>query len=407
MAIIDFENPSNYSSVHDDLWHMAQSDNANTADFKYIFDFYVGTKQVLRAKVFPNPENNKGYFNASNVISNEMKFDWFNPDGNLFSHSLNDSGEYSLDYRIQVGEEVAGTSTLNMESGLISVVNTCAPLFNRRIVNNIAPNTQHRFLSNRQREAKTNYGESFMIGMTFIGEQYPEPTLRIKKFNETGGLLGTDTITINDNLINIFQLDISPDAINGYLDDNFITDCYYYTVELQVWNGIRYTTLDVIKLYPTCAPKYDVVNLHFMNNMGLFDTARFACVNKLSMEAQRKTFEKPDYRFGNYVTYYDQYTTPADTTNKRYYETKINYGSQYQWSYHLTMDFPTDSDYEWLAELIESPIIYAEINVNGIKEFYPISIKATNYEYSKHINNGLRPFEIDIDMNLKRHGFRR
>ena len=64
MAITGFDNPTNYSSAHDDLWHVVESDNANTADFKYIFDFYVGTRQLLRAKVFPNPGNNNGYFNA-------------------------------------------------------------------------------------------------------------------------------------------------------------------------------------------------------------------------------------------------------------------------------------------------------------------------------------------------------
>jgi hypothetical protein len=67
------------------------------------------------------------------------------------------------------------------------------------------------------------------------------------------------------------------------------------------------------------------------------------------------------------------------------------------------MDYPSDAEYQWLAELIDSPQIYANIDDN----YYPVSIKATNYEYSKHIYNNLKAFEIEIEMNQTRYGFRR
>ena len=66
--------PIDKSSVHDDLWHVVESNNATKVDFKYVFDLFVANRQLIRAKVYPNPEDTKGYFNVSNIISNEMKY---------------------------------------------------------------------------------------------------------------------------------------------------------------------------------------------------------------------------------------------------------------------------------------------------------------------------------------------
>jgi hypothetical protein len=64
----------------------------------------------------------------------------------------------------------------------------------------------------------------------------------------------------------------------------------------------------------------------------------------------------------------------------------------------LTSDFLDDQDWEWLEDLIESPKIYME--EDGY--FYPVTIKATNYEISKYINNRQRPLEIEIEFNSPR-----
>jgi hypothetical protein len=63
------------------------------------------------------------------------------------------------------------------------------------------------------------------------------------------------------------------------------------------------------------------------------------------------------------------------------------------------MNAPTDAEYEWLAELIDSPQVYFELD----GYFYPVSIKNNNYEYSKYVNNRLRVFEVDIDINQTRY----
>jgi hypothetical protein len=86
-----------------------------------------------------------------------------------------------------------------------------------------------------------------------------------------------------------------------------------------------------------------------------------------------------------------------------YKESKINYSSKTNWTYKLTMDYPSDENYEWLSELILSPQIYAEID----GDCYPVTIKNTNYEYNQARVNGLKPLEIEIELNQTRYSFTR
>ena len=63
------------------------------------------------------------------------------------------------------------------------------------------------------------------------------------------------------------------------------------------------------------------------------------------------------------------------------------------------MDAPTDAGYEWLDELISSPQIYMEVD----SYYYPVSLKNTNYEFSKYVNNRMRVLEVEVEMNQTRY----
>lgn len=72
-------------------------------------------------------------------------------------------------------------------------------------------------------------------------------------------------------------------------------------------------------------------------------------------------------------------------------------------TYALTMDAPTDAEYDWLYQLLLSPQIYAEID----GYYYPVTMKTSAYEFSKIINNRLRAFEIEIEVNQTRYSHAR
>ena len=634
--ITNLISPSGEPSIQDNLWHIASSDNSGSTDMKFVFDVYKGEEQLVRVKVFPDPTNGKGYFDASPIVKNEITFGWFVPNATgVILATPSQSGEVALTYSIRVGEDVSAVTTTNLASGNVKAFNFTPTLFKRRQFDYSQFN--NKWLTNRPNHAKLGLTERLMMGikttsqkqlaiksydcagnllnnnatvyqnarewsgiainslghifavdgynnvngnvwrstdngktftslnltarryesiaidvndtiyvgvlvnnMTGMGDIYKcvnyqysnfqriqqdvpyykalacqsyyidgdletfvyasgsnqkirrsddngatftelgSPTLNYSgiAFDSNGNIYATTdgdiykstnngttftdlnctgTITkiffavfidSNDNIYvtesqpgptgavykstdggltftntfqesflwsgiagnsngeificalggyiqklntlisnNIQQLDISPSAINNEISNFIDSNTCYYTVEFDS---------QIFRVDIDCSPIYTPINLHFMNACGVFDTARFKLASKLTMDIERKSFEKPDYRFGSSaVTYYN--------SNNVYHETKINYGSKAMWSYNLTMDYPTDAEYQWLAELILSPLIYMELDGN----YYPVTIKDTNYEYSTYNTNKLRVLNVNIDVNQKRYGYRR
>jgi hypothetical protein len=394
MAITSLINPTGKPSIQDNLWHIATSDNSGQVDFKFVFDVYKGGEQLIRAKVYPNPTNGKGYFDAGPVVRNEMDYSWFNPNGTLISYEPNVSGQISQNYTIRTGEDFSGITTLNLASGNVTAYNFAAPLFKRRLEDFTAKDNKtltDRFLNN----ISSNFDEDLYLpihcdrGSDLIFSVYRYIGSSLSVSNEYGFSPSSG----------YFQLNISPSSIKQFLIDEADSLSIPTTTTKLIVNLETATTQYAITINVVCNGKFTPIPLHFMNSYGMFETARFELVNRLSKNLERKTFEKRDYEFNDSSV--DYYSTIG--SNHRYIESKINYGSKINWNYKLTMYPPSDSDYNWLSQLIDSPIIYAEID----SEYYPVTIVETNYEYSKHDFNGLKPLELNIEMNQKRFGYKR
>jgi hypothetical protein len=387
-------NPSGYPSAQDNLWSIAYSSNSGQVDFKYVFDVFVDGVQLVRTKVFPEPSNGRGYFDAMPIVKNEITYAWFVPkfnDGidNPFlknSDTLNEKV-----YQIRVGEDYSGTTFLNLASGNVTAYNYSAPLFKRRQID--IEQKLNNWLTNRPLRIKAKRTDKILIP-TFGNAinnlkviSYDENNTQIRAYGY--GYAGT---------LKYNQWDIGVQVLNNLSQVTFSfqgipTNAKYYTVEIDNSSTIK---TSLIRVDIDCNPNYTPINLYFINAFGMFDTARFDLASRLTMDVERKTFEQRNYTLNNTtVDYYD--------ANNVYNESKINYGSKSNHSYKLTMDFPSDAEYVWLAELIVSPQIYAEIDGN----YYPVTIKNTNYEYSTYTNNRLRALEIDIELNQTRYNFAR
>jgi hypothetical protein len=388
-------NPSGYPSTQDNLWSIAYSSNSGQTDFKYVFDVYVNGVQLVRTKVFPEPSNGRGYFDAMPVVSNEITYGWFNPVNNVIGIPLTQSDTLNQKtYQIRVGEDYSGTTYLNLASGNVTAYNYSAPLFKRRQIN--INQKDGNWLTNRPLRIKAKTTDKILIPFFDTNVNF-DP--QIKTYNASNQLIATYSDTSNwFEYAKYNQLDIGVESINKYF-------LYYYSVT-PITNATAYYTVQmigslselssIIKVDIDCNPMYTPINLYFINAYGMFDTARFNLASRLTMDVERKTFEQRNYTLNNTtVDYYD--------ANNVYNESKINYGSKSNFAYKLTMDYPSDAEYIWLAELIVSPQIYAEIDGN----YYPVTIKNTNYEFSTYTNNRLKALEIDIDLNQTRYNFKR
>lgn len=376
-------NISDDTTAQDDLWMSVSSDNSGQTDFKYVFDLLVGGNLKLRVKKFPEPSNGYGYFDCSPVLKGQFTYDWFTPLSTVYCADPG-SGQAYIDFDVQVGEDYSGVTTLNDASATTRTYNFRPPLFKRRTreIND----KLNKYITNRPLTVNANIADNLFIGLLSDASGL---TCKVDTYDGSNTLIANNvdsghTVTTGFNMLNVGTV-----AINTLFGSSIITDAVKY---YDVW----FNSLEKLRVYLICNGKYSPVLLHFINEWGQFDTARFGLVKKLTMDVERKDYSQKDYSLATSTpTYFD--------TNNVYRETKINYGNKYDHSYRLTMDAPTDAEYEWLAELINSPLIYAEID----GYYYPVTIKNNNYEYSTVLNNRLKVLEIDIELNQTRYSHQR
>lgn len=378
--------PTGKPSVQDDLWHIVDSDNKSEPDFKYVAQVFSGSEELALLKFYPDPSTGKAYFNPSETLKQQFSYSWFQPEDKIYLRSPNPSGEMSLQYQMRFGEDFSGLTSLNDASGSSVCYNWRPPLFKRR-VNDISQ-FDNKFVTSRPWSAKCgkSTGEKLLVGY----HTTDEIALIINKYGYDNTLISGNNDNVSTPPGKYGQLNISPAGINGQLGSTFIdSNVMYYTVQVD-------GTDNIFRVDMVCDHDFQPVQLHFMNAWGMFDTARFGLVSRLISETQRKSFTKRGYSFGSSsVDYYNSYGV--------YNETKINHSQRTDYNYKITMDAPTDQEYQWLSELFDSPIIYAEID----GYFYPVTIKDTNYEFSTYLNNRLRPLEIEIELNQTRYGHAR
>jgi hypothetical protein len=115
---------------------------------------------------------------------------------------------------------------------------------------------------------------------------------------------------------------------------------------------------------------------------------KFALVNKRSSEYTRSNYKRSDWQLiGNQMTNIDNYN--------KYNESNISYSIQHKDMYHLVSDWVSQQDYEWLAQLVASPIVYLEVQ----GAYFPIIISTNNYQYKLEVSDKLFNFEIDIEVS--------
>lgn len=388
MSIVGSWNPTNKPSVQDALWHIAFSDNSGQTNFKYIFDIYnqAGT-QLARTKIFPNPQNGRGYFDAGSVVRNLITYDWFQPYG-IVSWNPDTSGQIAVKYVVRYGEDynidASAITQTNMASGEVTAYNFVPGLFDRGITNYTT--LENKLLTTRNaKKFYINRNQRFFIGYQTNKALGSSTNITLTKVTSTGE--DYQTFSYNYDKSQVVQFDFGTKAISEAFG-SFLSNAISYTFE---WESQLLTFI-----IDDCIGKYEPKYLHFMNRFGVYETCEFTLVSKLTSDTERKAFEKSGFEF---LTD----SVRVKNADNVYMESKINYSQQTNWNYRLTKNFPTDNEWEWAEELIYSPRIYLQEG----DYYYPVTLKTNTYERFKQTYAGLRPLELDIEMNQKRNGFLR
>jgi hypothetical protein len=400
MSVTAFEDIT--QSFMDDWWISAISSASGQTDLKYIVEIFSddssGATKFYEGKVYPEPSSKYMYFNIAPIVRNQYTEEFFEFDFSNKYNLANLSGEVC--YRI--GTDYSGITTLNQAANTLDV-NTrylSRPKYKnkRYLKKSWYDDNWERWLTDRKTVSSINKNtDRFFIGCRLDANE--EGFIKWESFNEGGGSISSSSyVEINPGYLGAEHiLNIGPDGLDDLTGSSpNITTCAYYIVTLK-WNAVTTSqdTFLTFRINKACNPKYQSVPIHFYNRFLSVDTMRFDLVSRTTVDVERKSYQQRDYRFSGSSVLYTDSSAPGTTV---YRENKINYNSTYNYTMKLTSDLLDDQDWEWLEDLIESPKIYME--EDGY--FYPVTIKATNYEISKYVNNRLRPLEIEIEFNSPR-----
>ncbi len=373
MAITVLQTPETYPSLHDDLWYVVSSNNSAQLNFKYVFDVYISTTLVARIKLFPDPVEDSAAFNASNIVRN-FWLSYFKPSTTRQAFNY-DGNDIFVSYTIKYGEEYNGTLYTNLTTATYKAYNYYNPIF-RAWNANYYGGYDSKWITNRDRNNLT-VGYTEKLYVSWLNINFPDVAIGLKVSVDGGTLQIGNTVLVDE----FTMFDVGPEAINNYFSANLIPSTFTkYTV--------RVNDLDTLTIYNSCS-KYNVESLHFLNQLGGYDTFTFRLVNKQESLGERKNYDRPGWEFtSDTMNRYDAY--------KRIYAGMRTYSVQQSVTLKLTSDFLTQTDHEWLKELIMSPEVYLE----KAGFYYPVTISTNNWE--QKIRNVDKTFNLTLDVNFSK-----
>lgn len=215
-------------------------------------------------------------------------------------------------------------------------------------------------------------------------------TLTITTYDSSDALLDIEDVDYTGILV---QFNIGPAAINTFFPGMIDDSVAFYTVEDD--NGhIITVNLNICSKYPS------PVHLIFLNRLGGFESFWFRGKNRNSADIDRKTFGSNEYRIQTFPELSEPLTMPVATEglNNNLLPNSRTYGTTKKYKWNLSTHLLTDAEFEWLSELVASPVVYMEKFYDGEAFYIPMRITNTNYEYKRQTNDQLKPLEVELEV---------
>ena len=112
----------------------------------------------------------------------------------------------------------------------------------------------------------------------------------------------------------------------------------------------------------------------------------FHKVSRESVSIERKEWQQLPYR----VTDLGAVTL---SENQVMHEQRSVFASRFKEKLKISTDLLSDEDYQWLVQLVVSPLVYLEDE----NTLYPVVITNTDYEFKEYINDRLTSLMLDIE----------
>ena len=378
MAINIISNPNSVVSAFNQMAFNVSSTQAGQSNFNFIADVYVSgiNTAVSRIAIPKQPSVNTCLIDASPILKNYVKNDFFNVSGsNYCEANINSRAKYY----VQFGElyDVSGVPTIYPDlrrfptSGSNTAVNS---IFGFEEYNNNVWDgyevSGFGFLTEIPERITIEQGQelrlSFYDPNNLIGFLYVDGySLDYVVANKVSG-----EFLYNVNVKNLFELNPIYRTIGTH------------TITLANNSNAPVKTI-TIEIVAACS-KFDTIRLHWLNNLGGWDSYNFTKQSIKAMDIDRKQFKKMQS-----INY-----SKSDRLKTNYNTTIID-------KLQINSDWISDEMADWFQGLLTSPIVYLE---RGSDNFVSVNITNSEYLIQQYLNGRkIHNLQLDIEYSYNRY----
>jgi hypothetical protein len=378
MAITINTEPNDISPVYSDISYVVTSTNYAQSNFKFVAVVKNASGTIiakLKAPIF-HGTTDKAVFNLSRILQNYVTYDFTHNLGTM-TKCLNSYIGYSVEF----GEEYGGTEYLNLTSdtgkyawnGLFDLYGSETADTYKINVPSSTPKFLTRVRTRRVTTSQYDYLHFLLLGF--------DATPKIIAYNAAGTAIATSQIKLpwtastSDLSQFMVRFGCGPVQLNaltsGELDSgtagNVIpTNTAYYTIQIQTGAGSAGSEVYRFDVVEECS-KYTTQYLYFLNPLGGFESVRCSMASKDKYNINRKQFKRNNYTLSGNTYAYD--TSKHGITNYAVEKTK---------EVTLNTNWLTETEFEWLQDLIASPVVF----LGNI----PVNIVETSYEVFDYVD---------------------
>ena len=387
MAITINTEPNDVAPVYSDVSYVVTSTNYAQANFKFIAVIKNAsgtTIAKLKAPIF-HGTTDKGVFNISRILQNYVTYDF--TQGLTAISKCNNS---YLAYSVEFGEEYGGTEYLNLASDTGKYVwNGLFNLYGSETTATYQlPLTGSAQFLTRVRTRRVSLGQADYLYF-LRGNVASESDMRIIAYDAAGG---TTTSVINNSFTDagdksefLLRCPAGPDNLNDVAQAQLVSgtsgniipaNTSYYTMQVINASSNGQTELYRFDVVEECS-KYSPQYLYFLNPLGAFESVRCSMMNKDKYNVSRKQYKRNNYTLTGNTFAYD--------TSKHGMTT---YATEKTKQVVLNTNWLTETEFEWLQDLIASPVVF----LGNI----PVNITDTSYEVMDYID-GPNNLQITVE----------
>jgi hypothetical protein len=389
MAYSIQQQPQDYSPAFNPLTFVVrETDTAITgaSNFRYLCEVEIdGTIQAkLKAPIRYGSSQNEAVFDITEIIASYVGNDFEPP-----SAAAVVGQPRIVTYRAKFGYEY-GSGVVTEATGVVNTGNkfswdACLPVQDflgyaqADYLTASGGTAGAQFLTN-VRSRKVQADEAHTVHALF-GTDTVNKVFEFKSYNAAGTLLQTvqKTFTYVDYKSRLLAADCTFNGI-GFTSGNEA----YYTVQAYP-SGYAGKASETMRfdLWQECS-KYDPVTLHFLNTLGGYDSYTFRKRTVRNLTGEKKTFEQDSFRYA---------TGAYNYSNARGGVTNYNTTLTEQWT--LNTDFLTDTEAEYIEQLLFSPVVY----MGSFSALEKVTVNSTEFE-RKYNRDGLVQYSVTIQRAL-------